>query len=65
MQKMISPKELAEFLGMPLQTIYEWNYAGTGPKYRRFGKHVRYAAEDIAAWLESRRVERGDRTGTA
>lgn len=65
MQKIISPKELAAFLGVPLQTVYEWNHSGAGPHYSRFGKHVRYAAADVEAWLNTHAVDRSDRRRSA
>lgn len=65
MQKMISPKELAVFLGVPLQTVYEWNHSGAGPRYSRFGKHVRYAPADIEAWVSARAVDRSNRRRSA
>ncbi len=61
MEKMISPKELATFLGVPVQTVYEWNHTGAGPRYSRFGKHVRYARADVEAWLNAHTVDRSDR----
>lgn len=45
------PEALARRLGVPLATIYAWNYKGTGPKYIKIGKHVRYRRSDVEAWL--------------
>lgn len=47
----ISPKELAELVGLPLSTIYGFNTDGTGPRRIRVGKHVRYRRADVEAWL--------------
>lgn len=44
---------LAEYLGVPVATVYRWNYRGTGPRPRKIGKHVRYRDEDVAAWIAS------------
>jgi excisionase family DNA binding protein len=54
----ISPKELAELLGIPLGTIYRWNHTGDGPKSLHIGRHVRYRPEDVDAWLAEQEVER-------
>lgn len=47
--------ELAEYLGVPVHTVYSWNAKGTGPKPLKVGRHVRYHWEDIDKWLESQR----------
>ena len=46
------PEELAAWLDVPLQTIYLWNSKGTGPRYVRAGRHVRYRRRDVESWLE-------------
>ncbi len=51
-QAMLSPTELAEFLGVPLHTVYAWRHKGTGPKGCKVGKHVRYRMADVQAWLD-------------
>lgn len=48
----LSPESLAEWLGVPLQTVYVWNSKGTGPSYSRFGRHVRYRRRDVEAWAQ-------------
>ncbi len=52
-----SPEWLAEYLGIPLATIYQMNSRGTGPRRIRVGKHVRYRKAEVDAWLDSRAVE--------
>lgn len=49
----MTPAELADYLDVPLSTVYEWNSTGTGPRRLRFGKRVRYRVDDIAAWIAS------------
>lgn len=48
-----SPQQLAEHCGVPVKTVYAWNHTGTGPKFSRVGKHVRYRPEDVDAWLDA------------
>jgi excisionase family DNA binding protein len=43
--------EVAEYLGVPTQTLGAWAYQGTGPKYRRIGRHARYRWSDVDSWL--------------
>jgi excisionase family DNA binding protein len=45
--------DVAEFLGVPKKTIYQWRTRNYGPKGRRIGKYVRYRPEDVMAWVES------------
>ncbi|MGW5790988.1 helix-turn-helix transcriptional regulator [Saccharopolyspora sp. NPDC003752] len=51
--KLWGPQDVADYLGVPLNTVYRWNSRGTGPKGRRVGKYVRYRREDVDAWFES------------
>lgn len=56
--KYLSMQELAERLDVPLMTVRQWNRKGTGPRYLRVGRHVRYRPSDVERWEESRLVER-------
>jgi excisionase family DNA binding protein len=58
MDKHLSPEELAERLGVPLQTVYKWNSEEDGPPYMRVGRHCRYRLADVIAWENSRTVNR-------
>jgi len=51
-EKLLSPEELAQHVGLPVGTIYRWNYAGTGPRPITVGRHVRYRESDVEKWLE-------------
>jgi predicted DNA-binding transcriptional regulator AlpA len=46
----ISRRELAERYGLPVKTPAEWASKGTGPRYARFGRHVRYRLSDVIDW---------------
>jgi len=59
-QLMLSPEDLAEFVGVPLWTVYKWNSEGTSPPRVRVGRHVRYRWADVERWLEQRTVESTD-----
>jgi excisionase family DNA binding protein len=54
LERLYSPRELADYLGIPLQTVYRWRSNGRGPRGVRVGRHVRYAERDVQAWLDSR-----------
>lgn len=52
-----SPKDVADYLGVPIKTVYEWNSRGTGPKLRKVGRHVRYRWDDVEKWLEAQSAD--------
>lgn len=45
---------LADRMGVPKKTVYQWNYSGTGPRYIRVGRGVRYRVTDVVAWENAR-----------
>ena len=53
----MSRQELAERLGVPVKTLAEWASKGTGPRYAKFGRHVRYRLSDVIDWECSRFAE--------
>lgn len=46
--------EVADYLQVPVQTLYHWRYKRTGPKGVRVGRFVRYHRADVEAWLRAR-----------
>ena len=53
--KWLSRQQLANRYGLPVKTLAQWATKGTGPRYARMGRHVRYRLSDIIEW-ETRRV---------
>jgi DNA-binding transcriptional MerR regulator len=49
-----SVQDVSRFLGVPVATLHQWRYLGTGPKAYRVGKHLRYDPADVKAWLATR-----------
>lgn len=49
----MSPEELAEYLGVPLASVYGWRHRGVGPRSIKVGRHVRYRRSDVEQWIES------------
>jgi Helix-turn-helix domain len=49
----LTRKEVAERIRLPEGTLADWATKGSGPRYARFGKHVRYRLVDVLAWEES------------
>jgi len=56
LDRLLSIGELAEYLGVPVATLYAWRYRGEGPPGFRVGRHLRYRWSDVQAWIE-RRIE--------
>ena len=50
--QLLAPKELADYLGVPLKSVYKWRAERTGPRGLKVGRHVRYRVADVEAWLE-------------
>ena len=43
--------DVSEFLGVPVSTLHQWRYHGTGPAAFRVGKHLRYDPNIVRRWL--------------
>ena len=52
---LLSPQQLAEYLGVPLATVYRWRSQREGPLGIRVGRHVRYRFTDVEDWLDELR----------
>jgi hypothetical protein len=46
-----SIQDVSAFLGVPIATLHQWRYLGTGPAAFRVGKHLRYDPDVIRRWL--------------
>jgi predicted DNA-binding transcriptional regulator AlpA len=55
--KWITRQELADRYGVPVKTPAEWASKGTGPRYAKFGRHVRYLLSDVIDWERKRFAE--------
>lgn len=52
--RLLTVQELAEYLGVPVATLYQWRYRREGPPGFRVGRHVRYRRADVEDWIEQR-----------
>ena len=52
-ESLASCAQVAEFLGVPQQTLANWRARSVGPKYLKVGRYVRYRWSDISAWLDT------------
>lgn len=51
---LLAPDEVADYLGIPAQTLYAWRYRGVGPRSIKVGRHLRWRRSDVDAWLDQR-----------
>ncbi|WP_239456616.1 helix-turn-helix transcriptional regulator [Nocardioides solisilvae] len=57
LEPLMNIEELAEYLGVPVATIYDWRVAGKGPCAIRVGRSLKFAVGDVRAWLTDHREE--------
>jgi excisionase family DNA binding protein len=53
---LMSIAELADYLGVPVSTVYLWRSRGEGPSGFKIGKRVRYRAADVVKWLNEQQA---------
>jgi predicted DNA-binding transcriptional regulator AlpA len=46
-------EDVAEYLRVPIKTLYKWRLEKHGPPCARIGKHLRYVPEEVVAWVDS------------
>src|SRR6266508_2640634 len=51
LRALATPTEVADYLRVPLRTLYRWRYAGAGPPAFRVGRHLRFRWADVEEWL--------------
>jgi len=55
-REILTPAEVAEWLGVTVQTLQGWRYARTGPAYTKLGRMIRYERNQVAAFIDAGRV---------
>ena len=53
MPKLWTVQDVADYLGVPVTTLYQWRTHGYGPTARRVGKYLRYKPDDVIAWFDA------------
>jgi excisionase family DNA binding protein len=46
--------DVSAFLGVPVQTLYQWRHRSEGPPCMRLGKHLRFDPDQVRAWVASK-----------
>lgn len=44
-------EQVAGYLQVSVNTIYQWRTKKYGPPARRVGKHLRFKADEVRAWF--------------
>lgn len=45
-------KEVADYLGIPASTLYQWRAKRYGPTGRRIGRYIKYNPDEVRTWAE-------------
>lgn len=59
---LLTPKQLAAYLGKPLKTIQHWRQIGYGPQGFRLGRTLHYRKTTVDAWLSEMEQTEASRT---
>jgi len=59
-KRWIGEKEVSTMTGRKLPTLRNDRFLGRGLPYTKMGKSVRYAVEDVVAYMEARRISTSD-----
>jgi excisionase family DNA binding protein len=54
LEPLIDVQQLADYLDVPVKTLYAWRYRREGPPAFRVGRHLRYRRTDIRRWIQQR-----------
>ena len=49
---LLTPEDVSRILQVPTRTLEQWRTERRGPRFGRFGRHVRYRRVDIHAYIE-------------
>lgn len=53
-ERLWSVEDVSTFLGVPVETLYQWRKRRYGPPAARVGRHLRYDPADVRAWVKAR-----------
>jgi Helix-turn-helix domain len=59
-EKLLAPAEAARTLGVSTHTLSWWRRVRKGPRFRRVGRHARYAPSDLRTFIDGGIVETSD-----
>lgn len=50
--RLLTPDEVAQWLGKPKATLYAWRSRNLGPRGIRVGNALRYRRSEVERWLD-------------
>lgn len=51
LERLMTVDEVADYLSVPVNTLYQWRHKGTGPTAFRVGRFLRYDLTEVRDWL--------------
>ncbi len=64
MADVLTTEQAAAYLQVPVETMRQWRFKGTGPPHAKVGRHVRYRQAALDRWLEELEQQAADRRST-
>lgn len=52
-EQLLSIEDVADYLHVPVSTVYQWRSKQYGPPGMKVGRHVRYRRSDLERWLDA------------
>jgi len=59
-ERLLTPDEVAVWLGKPKATLYAWRSRNLGPRGIRVGNALRYRRAEVERWLDEQTDDRPD-----
>ena len=59
-KQLVTETETARILGVSIGGLRKWRHEGTGPKFIKLGRLVRYSVTDLETWLAAHRQDPAD-----
>jgi excisionase family DNA binding protein len=56
LEPLLSTDQVAEYLGIAVNTLEKWRVQGKGPAYHKLGVFIRYRKSDVDAWIDRQRI---------
>ncbi|MBN9102319.1 MAG: helix-turn-helix domain-containing protein [Pseudonocardia sp.] len=50
-ERLWTVQDVAEFLGVPVATLYDWRCKGYGPRAKKVGRYLRYEPAVVRQWF--------------